>query len=261
MSEDPRRSQSILRVGGGRGFVIEKDGARFVITAAHCLTAPVTVRGDFASKGATLPPAYGASYSEERTYPHLLGPLGAKPRVPAECLFVDPVADVAVLGPVDVEELYDHAQAYEELVEAVDPLPLGSLTFGYRRHPGRSLTVDGRKVKMKGFVDLTPIAESDAWLLALDGHWFRCRVTSRGRALWIREAEEDIRSGMSGSPIISPARKAVGVLCTSSHLGGRLRSRSREGGPNPFLAAQLPGWLADGLLKIPRRPSHLSRRS
>ena len=245
-----------MRVGGGRGFVIEKNGARFVITAAHCLTAPVTVRGDIASKGATLPPAHGASYSEERIYPRLLGSLGAKPSVPVECLFVDPVADLAVFGPVDGQELYDEAQAYEELVEARDPLPLGSLTFSYRRHPGSSLTVDGHKVKVKGFVDPTPIAESDAWLLSLEGHWFRCRVASRGRTLWISEAEEDIRGGMSGSPILSPARHAIGVVCTSASLGGK---GSREGGPNPLLAAQLPGWLASGLLKFPRRrPSDIS---
>jgi hypothetical protein len=51
MNESPERSRAILRVDGGRGLVIEKDGAGFVITAAHCLTVPVTVYGDTASKG------------------------------------------------------------------------------------------------------------------------------------------------------------------------------------------------------------------
>jgi len=245
-------SRSMLRVGsGGRGFVIEKDGKRFVITAAHCLTVPVTVRGDIARKGATLPPAHGASYSEERIYPSLLGPLGRKSSVPAECIFVDPVADLAVLGPVDGQELYDEAQAYDELVEARDPIPLGSLTFTYRRHEARNLPVGGKLVKVKGFVEPTPIAEGDAWLLALDGRWFKCRVTTRGRSLWISDAKENIRGGMSGSPIVLPVGHAVGVVCISSSMGG---ARSREGGPNPFLPAQLPGWLVAGLLKIPRRP-------
>jgi hypothetical protein len=61
-------SRSILRVGGGRGFLVEKSGERFVITAAHCLTAPITVYGDTASNGATLPPAHGGTSWDERTY-------------------------------------------------------------------------------------------------------------------------------------------------------------------------------------------------
>ena len=143
----------------------------------------------------------------------MLGPLGAKPSVPAECLFVDPVADLAVLGSVDGQELHDEAQAYDELVEALAPLPFGSLTFGYRRHKGGRVTVGSRCYKLKAFVDPTPIAESDAWLLALDGHWFRCRVASRGRSLWISDAKEDIRGGMSGSPFV-PRR------CESEMLRG-----------------------------------------
>jgi hypothetical protein len=240
----------MLSVNGGRGFVIEENDERLVITAAHCLTAPVTVRGKLANKGTTLPPAHGGSDPEERTYPRLLGPLGGKQSVLAECVFVDPVADLAVLGPVDRQELPDDAMAYENLVEALDPVPLGSLTFRYRRHPPSILTVNGRKVKDKGFVEPMPTAESVACLPALNGHWFRCRVTSRGRSLWISDADEDIRGGMSGSPIISPALQAIGVVCISASVGGK---GSRGGGPNPLLAAQLPGWLADGLLKMPRR--------
>ena len=29
--------QAVVRVGGGRGFVIETDRGRFIATAAHCL--------------------------------------------------------------------------------------------------------------------------------------------------------------------------------------------------------------------------------
>ena len=65
-----------------------------------------------------------------------------------------------------------------------------------------------------------------------------------GSALLSTDAKGNIRGGMSGSPIVSSVGHAVGVLCTSASIGG----------PNPFLAAQLPGWLAAGLLKMPRRP-------
>jgi hypothetical protein len=88
---------SIIRVGKGRGFVVE-DAERFarfgfrgdclVVTAAHCLPF--------------FPPCHSCSYLHERTYKALLGPLGQKPTVWAECLFADPIGDIAVLGTIQV---------------------------------------------------------------------------------------------------------------------------------------------------------------
>ena len=75
---------AVVRVGDGRGFVVENDDERLVITAMHCLPE--------------LPIAHGASYIEERTYRGLLGPVGDGQTVWAECLFADPIADLAVLG-------------------------------------------------------------------------------------------------------------------------------------------------------------------
>jgi hypothetical protein len=85
-------TNAVIRVGDGRGFIVKDAGrARFgwrnervVITAAHCLPS--------------FPPCHAASYSEERTYEALLGPLRQKPTVWAECLIVDPIGDIAVLG-------------------------------------------------------------------------------------------------------------------------------------------------------------------
>ncbi len=92
-------TRSILKVGDGRGFVVNGERDRLVITAAHCLPR--------------FPPCHAASYLEERTYAALLGVLGRKkPTVWAECLFVDPVADIAVLGPPDDQELSDE---YDEI--------------------------------------------------------------------------------------------------------------------------------------------------
>ncbi len=89
---------SIVKVGGGRGFIVECRAKlppvrhlrrfvtrRLVITAAHCL--------------GKLPPATAAAFFYERTYKSLLGHLdGSKKDIWAECLFADPVADIAVLG-------------------------------------------------------------------------------------------------------------------------------------------------------------------
>jgi hypothetical protein len=38
------------------------------------------------------------------------------------CLFVDPMADIAVLGSPDNQEMYYEAEAYEKLVESITPL-------------------------------------------------------------------------------------------------------------------------------------------
>ena len=69
--------RAIVTVGEGRGFVVSDERessmslpSRLVVTAAHCL--PV------------LPPCASNSNTEERTYRHMLGPVGNVPTVAAE---------------------------------------------------------------------------------------------------------------------------------------------------------------------------------
>jgi hypothetical protein len=109
------RTASVIRVGDGRGFVVENaeraSADRLVITAAHCLPS--------------FPPCASFSTLEDRTYQALLGPLGQEPTVWAECLFVDPVGDIAVLGPPDGQALYEQWEAYVRLTEGSGSLPIG----------------------------------------------------------------------------------------------------------------------------------------
>jgi hypothetical protein len=114
-----RVKSAVITVGAGRGFVIEHKHSRLVITAAHCLQ-----RGD--PPEPYLPPAHGMSYTEERTYVNFLAPLGQEPTVWAECLFADPVADIAVLGEPDNQTLWNEAEAYETFVDAASPLLVSS---------------------------------------------------------------------------------------------------------------------------------------
>jgi hypothetical protein len=112
-------SSAVVKVGDGRGFIIRHrvkirpskiPGLRMrkfserclVVTASHCLPK--------------LPPACSASYEEERSF-RLLGTLDGKPNILAECLFVNPVADIAVLGAPDGQTFFDEAAAYDELTE------------------------------------------------------------------------------------------------------------------------------------------------
>src|SRR5215469_16828404 len=106
--------RAIITAGKGRGFVVtdpsEPSGRRLVITAAHCLPF--------------FPPCAAASLTEERTYEELLSPLGIKPTVWAECIFVDPIGDIAVLGSPDEQVLSHEADRYQELAGAAEPLPI-----------------------------------------------------------------------------------------------------------------------------------------
>ena len=184
---------AILTVGAGRGFIVQPrlglwPESRLVITAAHCLPhLPATFRVD------------------QRTYPRLLGALGqSRPSIWAECLFVDPVTDVAVLGAPDDTNPRDEWLAYRDLIDARPALPISKL-----------------------------IGSRLAWLFGRNGEWERCAASSsplENHVLIQHAATEGTEPGTSGSPIILANGHAVGIISTGQHL-------------NPRLSDCLPGWL------------------
>jgi hypothetical protein len=74
-------TSAVLQVGDGRGFVVRNrdifhGDERLVITAAHCLTVPFGyLKSGKEPQPPCLPIAAAASFTEERTYKNLLGPL------------------------------------------------------------------------------------------------------------------------------------------------------------------------------------------
>jgi hypothetical protein len=207
---------AVIRVGDGRGFVVERARQRLV-TAAHCLPH--------------LPPAHPMSHTEERTYEALLGPLGAEPTVWAECLFADPVADIAILDGPDNQALFDQAEACEEFLADKVALKIGDAPKeGYEQEilsppGGSSFTLT---VKTEG--------RGTARLLSLDDQWIECRV-ERGER-WLSVVEEGlVASGVSGSPIVM-ADRAIGLIST--------------GGLNPVLKDCLPAWFFRPQLNLGR---------
>ena len=174
--------EAVIRVGEGRGFLVEwpRDLTRVVITAAHCLPwLPDT--------------AHPAAYAEDHTYANLLGPLGESLSVWAELLFVDPMADLAVLCMPDTQERLKDAEAYDELVK---DRPVFRIALAPETCPG--------------------------WIFSLDQEWLACTVRSvptRRSRLGILDTT--IVSGMSGSPILREDGSAMGVI-SSKELHPRL---------------------------------------
>lgn len=222
----------VLKIGEGRGFVFEYPYAipqsvlrqlanlrlgqagkmlkprnrrlphlrwqRVVVTAAHCL--------------GKLPPANAMAYFEERTY-NLLGSLdGSKSNVCAECLFVDPVGDIAVLGTPDAQEMYEQAEAYDALVDDATALRIG------RPRTGRG------------------------WVLSLDGHWVPTTIKVHSTLFGTGLEIGPTKPGMSGSPILNDAGRAIGAVAIGAETIDQGRHRDNElSGPQPILIHNLPG--------------------
>jgi hypothetical protein len=144
-------TDAVITVGDARGFVIETSSSeRYIITAAHCLAATLECCSLSGS---------------DRIFPALLSKLGEAPRIWAECLFANPVADLAVLGTPDIQDLSKQADDYEALTESIQhPLVIGEASE------------DGK-----------------GWLQSLEGHWFGCRVQihQRRSALGLRHNRTD----------------------------------------------------------------------
>jgi hypothetical protein len=219
---EERLAAGVVTVNGGRGFIIEtartyrirgNDFAyrsRLVVTAAHCLPS--------------VPPAHAARKIEERTYANVLGPLGEKPTVWAECAFVDTVADIAVLTRPDQQLLGPEAEAYDALVDSAPAFEVATAK-GRSRH---------------------------GWLLGLERSWQPCIIGDSG-VLWITKAAGGIRGSMTGSPILNGRTQAVGIVRAgaapddAAFNARKPGSVQTESGPNPALGACLPAWILRGL--------------
>jgi hypothetical protein len=200
-----RLSRAVLQVGRGRdvgrGFVVKLGTGRAVITAAHCLPK------------AWLPPPHPGRYLSEVTR-RLLGPLGAKPSVWATCLFVDLIADLAVLGQPDEQAMSDEADAYHESVEGMETMVIADAPA-----EGSEMRSYSGVIHVGGIAyteEFPPIPVQTpgvgaAYALSLDGRWVEGRVHRKNG--WLAfEPKKLIQSGMSGSPIISATGAAIGVV-------------------------------------------------
>ena len=188
-------TDAIVGVGsGGRGFIVKAPREQLVVTAPHCLGRDLLLANTGASP-------------MERTIREIVGPLGEKPEVAAECLLADLIRGVVVLGEPD-EDDFDEYDKFEDLVGPRPGIPVG--VFG-KPGPG--------------------------WLLTGDGEWEQCRLELSGwvgSTLRITGAHRAAYApGTSGSPILNADCHVVGVITGGDDV-------------NPVLAANLRlGMVAD----------------
>src|SRR5262249_14804645 len=153
---------------------------RIIITAAHCLEHASLADG---TKG--LPPCHPGRHLPEETYPNLLGPLGGRRTVWAQCMFADPVADIAVLGQPDNQALDKRADAYDALVDAMTVLSIADAfqeqikTEKIRTAWSSALKSKSKKIG-KLCVKRSVAGRGRARVLSLKGRWSKLDWQRRG---------------------------------------------------------------------------------
>ena len=207
------KADSVITVDKGRGFIIEhrtlfdfgngfkRLRRKLVVTASHCLPHP---------------PEMPCHTSHEATYANLLAPLGEEPSVWAECLFFDPVSDLAILGEPDDQELGEESEAYARLVDGRKPFTIAAPETG------------------------------EGYMLALDGVSWQPAPLKVHTNIWGTGLSTGATlAGQSGSPIVNATGKAVALVSIGSEQVD-LSTGSRtamDAGPQPILKLQLPSWL------------------
>lgn len=144
----------------------------------------------------------------------MLAPLGEEPSVWADCLFFDPVSDLAILGEPDNQEFGEESDAYARLMDGRKPFNIAAPKTG------------------------------EGYMLALDGVAWRptplkVYVTIRGSSL----STGATLAGQSGSPIVDATGRAVALVSIGAEYLSNGSRIPMDAGPQPILKFQLPAWL------------------
>ena len=180
---------------GGRGVLAEGN---LIITAAHCI--------EFETKGGIM--ALGEYFIEPIKTSH--GYLIVSP------IAVEPLNDIAVLGPIDEQEMPKEVEKFKLFCEAVNPV-----------------IISRREFDLFEQIPVFIFNHHNAWV---KGTVIKCKNNASTLVL---KSDEAIEGGTSGSPIVDESGELVGIasIATIANPG--------EGseGSIPHVRQALPVWI------------------
>jgi len=179
---------------GGRGVLVQGN---LIITAAHCI--------EFSVKGEM---ALGEYFTETIKTSH--GDLIVSP------IALEPLSDIAVLGPIDGQEMPEEAEKFELFCEAVNRVIISSREFDLFEQ-----------------IPVFIFNHHNTWV---KGTVMKCKNNASTLVL---ESDEAIEGGTSGSPIVDESGELVGI---ASHA---TIAKPGEGsnGSIPYVKQALPVWV------------------